>query len=131
MTGNSVALDTNQAVAILNDDPTSLHFYSAFSELAIPTPVLGELIYGALNSNKVAENLAAVDRLASRCRLLEIRKTTCTYYAQVRLALKQAGRPIPSNDVWIGAICVEHQIRLATADQHFTSIKALDLVTPP
>jgi len=95
------------------------------------TGLVDEQIVGNDQPEVMLDINDAVDRLASRCRLLEIRKTTCTYYAQVRLALKQAGRPIPSNDVWIGAICVEHQIRLATADQHFTFIKALDLVTPP
>src|SRR5258708_5502993 len=131
MTGNSVALDTNQAVALLNDTASAVAFYSTFAEVALPTPALGELIFGALNSTRVAENLANIDRLVARCRVLGVTGATASESAAVRLALRQAGRPIPPNDVWIGSICRERGLPLATVDRHFSFIAGLNLVVPP
>ena len=131
MTGSDVALDTNQAVALLNDDPRAIAFYSSFQSLSLPTPVLGELVFGALNSKRVTENLANIDRLISRCRILDVTRATAAVYGSVRLKLKLAGRPIPPNDVWIGAICREQNISLASADAHFTFVEGLQVIVPP
>src|SRR3954454_23834439 len=98
MTGSSVALDTNQAIAILNDVPAAIAFYSTFAELCLPVIVLGELRYGALNSARVAENLERIDRLMQRCRVLSAGDATAASYARLRMALKQLARPIPEND---------------------------------
>lgn len=132
MSGNStVALDTNQAIAILNDVPAAVAFYGTFAELYLPVTVLGELRYGALNSGKVNQNLERIDRLVSRCKLLSVGDATAASYARLRLALKQMARPIPENDLWIAASCDEHGVPLATADGHFRVVAGLTLLTPP
>lgn len=50
MNGNSIALDTNIAVHVLNGRPDVIQFLGAFTDLCLPVPVIGELRYGALNS---------------------------------------------------------------------------------
>jgi predicted nucleic acid-binding protein len=39
-------------------------------------PVVGELRYGALNSRRAEENLAEVERLLARCRVLDVAVAT-------------------------------------------------------
>ena len=39
--------------------------------------------------------------------------------------LRKKGRPIPINDVWIAASCMEHGARLITFDTHFAEIDGL------
>jgi predicted nucleic acid-binding protein len=131
MSGSSIALDTNQAIAILNDVPAAVAFYGAFAELCLPVTVLGELRYGTLNSGKVNQNLERIDRLAGRCKLLGVGDVTATWYAKLRLALKRIARPIPENDLWIAATCAEHDLPLATADGHFTVVAGFRVVPPP
>jgi tRNA(fMet)-specific endonuclease VapC len=131
MSGSSLALDTNQAIAILNDDPAALAFYAQYAELCLPVTVIGELRYGALNSAKVAENLARIDRLVARCRVLNTTDRTTQSYARLRIALKQAAKPIPMNDLWIAPASDEHSLPLATGDAHFRNVASLSLVTPP
>jgi tRNA(fMet)-specific endonuclease VapC len=53
---------------------------------------------------------------------------TAEIYARIRLQLKRKGKPIPENDIWIAAICVEHDVPLATSDGHFLEIDALKVV---
>jgi tRNA(fMet)-specific endonuclease VapC len=131
MIGNSAALDTNQAIAILNDVPAALAFYRGFAELTLPVVVLGELRFGALNSAKVAENLTKIDRLLARCRLLVTSDRTASVYAELRMALKRAATPIPQNDLWIAAAAVEHALPIVTADAHFKVVPKLIIIPPP
>ena len=124
MSGNSVALDTSVAIDVLADRAESLTS-QAITEFLLPVPVVGELRYGALNSSRVEENLAEVERLVGRCRILEVTVATAGVYARLRLSLKQKGKPIPENDLWIAASCVEHQVRLAAVDTHFDAVDGL------
>ena len=124
MSGNSVALDTSAAIAVLAGQASSLLSQSV-QEFALPVPVIGELRYGALNSRRSAENLAEVERLVSRCRILDITAATADVYARLRLGLKDKGKPIPENDLWIAAVCVEHQVPLVTLDAHFDAVEEL------
>ena len=87
---------------------------------------MGELRYGALNSRRSAENLAEVERLVGRCRVLDITAATAAVYARLRLRLKGKGKPIPENDLWIAALCVEYHVPLATLDGHFDVIEELE-----
>ena len=125
MSGNSVALDTSVAIAVLAGQAGTLASQSP-EEFLLPVPVIGELRYGALNSRRSAENLVEVERLVSRCRVLDITVATAAVYARLRLGLKEKGRPIPENDLWIAALCVEHQMPLVTFDGHFDEIEELE-----
>ena len=125
MSGNSIALDTSVAIAVLAGQAGSL-LSQPVEQILLPVPVVGELRYGALNSRRSAENLAEVERLVARCRVLDITAATAAVYARLRLGLKEKGKPIPENDLWIAALCVEHQVPLVTLDGHFDVIEELE-----
>ena len=46
-------------------------------------------------------------------------------YSEVFRALKDKGRPIPSNDLWIAATTLRHKLAVATFDEHFQYIDGL------
>ncbi|MEQ1573834.1 MAG: type II toxin-antitoxin system VapC family toxin [Vicinamibacterales bacterium] len=125
MSGNSrVALDTSVAIAALAGQAGTL-LSRQFEQFLLPAPVVGELRYGALNSRRVADNLAEVERLVNRCQVLDITAETAAVYANLRLELKRKGTPVPENDLWIAALCVEHQVPLAAIDGHFDAFEQL------
>lgn len=130
MNGNSVALDTNVAVHVLNGVPSAIQFLSGYGELCLPVPVVGELRYGALNSARSLPNLEKVEKLLLRCRPLLVDTSTAEVYARVRSDLKRKGTPIPENDVWIAAVCIQHDLPLATEDHHFSRVANLKTVRP-
>lgn len=39
--------------------------------------------------------------------------------------LKNKGKPIPANDIWIAASALQHGLALATYDKHFKYIDSL------
>jgi tRNA(fMet)-specific endonuclease VapC len=67
-----------------------------------------------------------VETLVARCRVLEITASTAAVYARLRLGLKEKGKPIPENDLWIAALCVEHEVPLGTFDRHLDVIGGLE-----
>ena len=63
----------------------------------------------------------------ARCRL---RSTPSSrFYAEILNGLRSAGTPIPTNDIWIAALAVEHGLRLVLMDRHFSSVARLILLS--
>jgi tRNA(fMet)-specific endonuclease VapC len=128
MTGAEIALDTNQAIAVLNATGDTTAWIQTFTDIYLPVVVIGELRFGALNSGRAAQNLRRIEQLVSRCRVLDATVGTAEVYARIRLHLKQKGKPIPENDLWIATLCVEHDLPLATSDVHFAEVDDLKVV---
>lgn len=120
-----VALDTNIAIAALNGEPAVINKLQNLSQIFLPLPVVGELLFGALNSQRAETNLSRIQQLIQRSMILQMGSETASLYAKTRISLKQRGRPIPENDVWIAASCLEHHVVLMTNDTHFKSIEGL------
>jgi len=93
--------------------------------VALPTIVAGELLFGALNSGLQARNYTRYEAFIDGALLLCVDRDTARHYAQLRLALKRAGRPIPENDIWIAALCLQHGLVLVTSDGHFADCPGL------
>ena len=47
MTGSHIALDTNEAIAVLNNTGDAGQWVAAFPTVYLPVPVVGELRFGA------------------------------------------------------------------------------------
>jgi tRNA(fMet)-specific endonuclease VapC len=131
MTGDRAILDTNVAIALLNAEPGIEQSLQPFVRLCLPAIVVGEPLFGALNSNHPAENLDRVQKLIDRSETLDVTAATARVYAELRIDLKRKGRPIPENDLWIAAAAVEHALPLATRDFHFSQIERLSLLPLP
>ncbi|WP_409013258.1 type II toxin-antitoxin system VapC family toxin [Dyadobacter sp. CY343] len=125
---NKVALDTNIAIEILNNNSVTIQSLHAFDMIYLPVVVCGELIYGAINSSRVRYNLSRYESFISDCEVLHANLDVSLKYASFKKSLKDTGCPIPENDIWIAAICATFEMPLFTRDGHFRSIKALELI---
>ena len=54
-------------------------------------------------------------------------ETTIGHYARVFLQLRQQGTAIPTNDLWIAAMTMQHGLELCSSDAHFQHIVGLKL----
>ena len=52
---------------------------------------------------------------------------TAKHYGVIKSQLKKKGRPIPENDIWIGAIAKQHSLILVSKDQHFKEIENISV----
>jgi tRNA(fMet)-specific endonuclease VapC len=122
-----IALDTSVAVRFLNGDAAITARVLAVPEIVLPIVVVGELLFGAENSTRPLQNLPRYLEFISACLVTPLGRETATTYARTRLALKRKGRPIPMNDVWIAAQCLEHSWVLVTSDTDFDYVDGLVL----
>ncbi len=61
--------------------------------------------------------------------MLAIDEDTAEFYASAFQALRRAGTPIPTNDLWIAALAQRHGLPVYTRDTHFQAVPGLVLVT--
>ena len=122
-------LDTNIVIALLAGDDGVLAQLDQASEIFLSAVVVGELFFGAAKSGRPAENIARVDRFASGRSILPCDLEVARVYGAVRQRLREKGRPIPENDVWIAATATCHDLTLVTRDSHFFDVDGLRVAT--
>ena len=118
-------VDTNALSAILDGDSAIAPVFERADVLAIPVITLGEYRFGISQSKRRAEHENSLQRNLPLYQILSITEETSEHYAQLRLALKRAGTPIPSNDLWIAALCRQHGFPVLSKDRHFDRVKGL------
>ena len=118
-------LDTNALSAWAEQNPAALKLISAQSVLCLPVIVLGEFRFGLHGSRKRSVLEPQIDFLEQTARVLDITRETAAVYATVRFELKQRGKPIPENDVWIGSLARQHGFPVMSQDVHFDVIPGL------
>jgi len=95
--------------------------------IILPVNVPGELLYGALNSAKTKKNEQIIQEFATFSLVMQVDEAVATRYAKVRFNLKKNGTPIPENDIWVAAACLELEVPLLSRDGHFKYVKGLDV----
>ena len=71
------------------------------TRMAISSITLAELMHGAEKSQRVSENLAAVEDFCSRLEVLPYGAKAAQHYGAIRAALEKLGEPIGVNDMHI------------------------------
>ncbi len=62
-------------------------------------------------------------------RAQQVTFTTADRFGRIAAALRGAGTPIPTNDIWIAAQAMETGADLLSYDQHFQAVAGLAWVT--
>ena len=123
-----LSVDTNAVIAYREGIPTVCTLIEGADLLFLPVVVLGELLYGALNSAKPQKNEQVTHKFSAQSVLIPIDDAIAIRYATLRLQLKKMGRPIPENDIWIAATCLELGVPLLTRDGHFDHVHGLEVI---
>lgn len=118
-------LDTNALAAVADDEPAAVELFKKAEVIALAVIVLGEYRFGIAQSRKRNDYEDWLQRLIGVSQVLEIDEQTTQYYAHVRVDLKTVGKPIPSNDIWIAALCRQHSLPLLSRDRHFDAVRGI------
>jgi len=122
-------LDTNAVSALLGGDQTIAELLAFEQHHHLPTVVIGEYRYGLTRSNQQERLGTMLALLIARSSVLSIDLDTTFHYARVRHELRQKGRPIPENDVWITALARQYNLRIVSRDLHFDDIADIHRVS--
>jgi tRNA(fMet)-specific endonuclease VapC len=115
-------LDTNIIISYLKNEEKIVNLIKNLSQINISVITVGEMYYGAKNSNNSEVNFAKYRDFFSYCNILNISENTTHYYSDIRFRLKNIGKPIPENDIWIAANAQEYLQTIVTRDKHLLNI---------
>ena len=120
-------LDTNAYAALKRGDLRVAELVRASSELVLSMVVVGELLFGFRNGTRFERNAKELDEFLAidRVNALPVTRTTADRFGRIAAALRKAGTPIPSNDIWIAAHAFESSAELLTFDGHFATVPGL------
>ena len=124
-----IALDTNRYVDLAAGSSEALHLLEHAEEIALPFVVIAELRAGFAIGAKGADNERVLQRFLRKphVRVLYASDTTTRTYASLYRQLRQACTPIPTNDLWIASLVVEHGLVLYSRDAHFRKLPQLEV----
>lgn len=121
---SELVVDTSAYAAFKRGHPDAVNALQKANSILLPNIVLGELLAGFEFGNRREQNRAELDEFKKslRVRILPITQETAERYAVIYAFLRAGGKPIPTNDLWIAAVTMEHGAELLTADRHFLQL---------
>ena len=125
-----LALDTNRYTDLCRGDAPVVETIEAADEVWLPFIVLGELRAGFAVGTQGPRNEAILRRflLKPGVDVLYADEQTTHHYASVYRQLRKQGTPMPTNDMWIAALVLQHSLMLYDRDAHFDALPQLTRV---
>lgn len=116
-----IALDTHRYVDAARGVREVVEQLAIADRVYLPFIVVGELRTGFVGGSRRAQNERLLQRFlaAPRTELLLADEATTHHYAALFTQLKRQGTPIPTNDIWIAALVLQHGLTLCARDAHF------------
>lgn len=122
-----VALDTNRYVDLCKGVTATMALLEEAEAIMLPFVVIGELRAGFAHGRRQAENERILRRflLKDGVRVLFADDQTTHHYASLFRQLRKQGTPIPTNDMWLAALVLQHNLALHARDKHFDHLPQL------
>ena len=116
-----IALDTNRYVDLCKGAEETVRLVSTADSVFLPFVVVGELRSGFVLGKRTAENERVLRRflLKPGVSVLYPDDQTTHHYAAAYRQLRLHGTPIPTNDLWVAALVLQHNLQLHARDRHF------------
>lgn len=122
-----LAVDTNRYTDLCRGNMEAVETVEAADELWLPFIVIGELRAGFATGTQGPRNEAILHRflLKPGVDVLYADEQTTHHYANIYRQLRKQGTPIPTNDMWIAALVLQHSLTLYDRDAHFDALPQL------
>ena len=118
-------LDSGVVIALLRGDSDIGEKIDGLLSPVLTSFALAEAIFGAKLSRQKEANRRVIDLFAAGCIVMYLDANTLESYADLKVQLRVRGTPIPENDIWIAALCLQHDLELAFRDKYFDFIPGL------
>jgi len=126
----NILIDTNIYSYALKGDPDTIAVLQKAQKIGISAISIGELISGFKGGNRESLNRAELEEFldSPRVHIYGIDEDTAEFYADILNRLRENGKPIPTNDIWIASVALQHGLKVFSKDQHFKHISGLMLI---
>lgn len=125
-----IIIDTNRYRDFCDGKENAVNAIRKSSEIFIPFIVVAELRAGFACGAKGPENEQILSRFLNkpRVRILFPDEGTTFIFANLFRQLRTQGTPIPTNDLWISALTIQHGLVLFSRDTHFNRLPQIPLI---
>ncbi len=122
-----LALDTHRYVDLCRGVEETVDLVGTADVVFLPFAVVAELRAGFALGRRTAENERVLRRFLQKdgVDVLYPDDQTTLFYATVYRQLRRQGTPIPTNDLWIAALVLQHNLVLHARDRHFESVSQI------
>ena len=126
-------LDTSAYARAFAGDESLASLLSPGSNIYVPVIVLGELSAGFEYGSRPQENYRILHEFMGKPNVvaLIVDEDTAANYGRIYAQLRREGKMINLSDIWIAALCVQHDLPLLTFDNDFRKVEGLELVHKP
>ena len=123
-------IDTNIYSFALRGDDEVVEVLRKAEQIGISVISIGELLSGFKGGGREKKNREELEIFLDSPRVVvyPVDEDTSEFYAEILNNLREIGKPVPTNDVWIAAIAFQNGLKLFTKDIHFKTIPGLSLV---
>ena len=124
-------IDTNIYSYALKGDDEVVNVLRKSEQIGISVISIGELLSGFKGGGREKKNREEIEIFLDSPRVVvyPVDEDTSEFYAEIINNLREIGKPVPTNDVWIAAIAFQNGLKLFTKDIHFKTIPGLSLVS--
>ena len=122
-----VVLDTSAYTRLRRGHDRLADAIAQAERVLLPTIVLGEIEAGFLLGSRMRENRKSLDDFLSESfvEVVNVTPAVARRYATTFAALRRAGTPIPTNDIWIAACALENGALVLSFDGDFERVSEL------
>ena len=122
-----VALDTNRYVDLCKGVDETVSLLEEAEAILLPFVVIGELRAGFVHGRRQADNERTLRQflLKDGVQVLFADDQTTHHYAALFRQLRKQGTPIPTTDMWLAALVLQHNLALHARDKHFEHLPQL------
>lgn len=119
-----LALDTSAYSHFMRGDVAAIDLIDVADWIGVPVVVLGELRTGFGLGKRAKQNESELDTFLQNpvVHVLDVDDDAARIYAEIVTALRTAGTPLPTNDIWIAATSAREGAQVLTYDEHFRAI---------
>lgn len=119
-----LCLDTSAYSHFCRGHAATVDTVSSAGWVGLPATAIGELWVGFLGGRRLERNARSLAEFLRNPTVHEIPTDAhvAGIYAEILTTLRQEGKPLPTNDVWIAAAAASTGSVVLTFDEHFRAI---------
>lgn len=128
----NLCLDTNAYTAFKRGHLPLCNLLESADQIFVPSIVLGELYAGFFQGKKSRQNRTELQQFIESpgVSIIDISSSVAERYGRLIQILRENGKPIPTNDIWIAAATLDTGSRLVSYDKHFERVPGILVYSP-